>query len=208
MRMLYPASPHSFDQRKKVAGIGINDADYITGIKLEGKWVRCPAYSSWKHMLTRVSNINFHNKCPTYVGTSVCTEWLHFSNFRKWWINNYIDGYQLDKDILVTGNKLYSPETCIFVPSWLNSFITAHGKCRGKYKIGVYLRSGTKKFIAQCNNPLTGKRESLGYFDDEESAHIAWKNKKLQHAFSLKKEMDAIDSRLYCGVVSVITNLK
>lgn len=57
---------------------------------------------------------------PTYEGCTVCDEWLYFSNFKKWFDENYIEGFQLDKDIIIRGNKVYSPQTCCFVPKEIN----------------------------------------------------------------------------------------
>lgn len=76
--------------------------------------------------------VAMHNRCkngrdevqPQYSGVTVCEEWKLFSNFDAWFDNNYIEGYQLDKDLLVHGNKLYSPDTCVFIPGELNRAIT------------------------------------------------------------------------------------
>ena len=52
---------------------------------------------------------------PTYIGCTVCIEWNNFQNFAGWFNENYIEGYDLDKDIKVNGNKVYSPVTCLIV---------------------------------------------------------------------------------------------
>jgi hypothetical protein len=91
-------------------------------------------------------------------------------------------GNQLDKDILVPGNKVYSPETCVFVSSALNSFLLDHGRARGKWPLGVGPHKMTGKFRARCSNPFTGKEESLGMFSDPADAHEAWRARKHEHA--------------------------
>jgi hypothetical protein len=91
-------------------------------------------------------------------------------------------GNHLDKDILFPGNKVYSPEGCIFVSPRLNQFLTDHGMARGNWPIGVYLNKEKGKFHAHCNNPFTGKQERLGYFDCPGEAHEAWRSRKHQHA--------------------------
>ena len=101
------------------------------------------------------------------------------------------DGKCLDKDIIVPGNKLYSPETCAFVLNETNLFVTARDASRGDYPIGVHLHKPTGKYQARCNNPFTGKRENLGYFSTPEEAHEAWRKRKHDLAqFVAAKESD------------------
>lgn len=76
------------------------------------------AHKTWSHMIERCYSKKYHVKQPTYKGCSICEDWHNFTNFLSWYDENYpTDGktYQLDKDILVQGNKVYSPETCCFV---------------------------------------------------------------------------------------------
>ena len=84
----------------------------------------------------------------------------------------------LDKDIIVPGNKLYSPETCAFVLQATNLFVTACDASRGDYPVGVYLHKRTGKYQAYCRNPFTRKREHLGLFSTTEEAHEAWRKRK------------------------------
>ena len=87
-------------------------------------------------------------------------------------------GKCLDKDIIVPGNRLYSPETCAFVLDATNSFVTARDACRGGYPVGVHFYKLKGKYQAQCGNPFTGKQEHLGYFSTPEEAHEAWRKRK------------------------------
>ena len=87
-------------------------------------------------------------------------------------------GKCLDKDIVVPGNKLYSPETCAFVLATTNSFVIASDASRGDYPTGVSLYKHTGKYLARCNNPFTGKQEHLGYFSTPEEAHEGWRKRK------------------------------
>jgi hypothetical protein len=84
----------------------------------------------------------------------------------------------LDKDIIVPGNRLYSPETCAFVLPATNSFVIASDAIRGAYPIGVHLYKHTGKYQALCKNLFTGKQEHLGYFLTQEEAHEAWRKRK------------------------------
>ena len=208
MRKNYPTRGNSIANRRLVYGVGVNDADYVTYEIKDNKENRCPAYSAWRSMLARGYSVKFKNKQPTYRNVSICKEWLIFSNFRKWFIENHIDGYQLDKDLLVKGNKVYSPTVCIYVPSWVNSFVNNCRKSRGNYKIGVHFDRPASKYTAQCSNPKTKKRENLGYFTNELDAHNAWLKRKLEIALELKPEMDIIDLRIYPNVVEIIKNMK
>ena len=84
---------------------------------------------------------------------------------------------ELDKDILVKGNKIYSPETCVFVPQTINVLFTKNDKNRGESIIGTSLQNG--KYVAQCHliNPETGesKGEYLGRYDTQEKAFQVYK---------------------------------
>ena len=86
-------------------------------------------------------------------------------------------GKCLDKDIIVPGSKLYSPDTCAFVLTETNLFV-ARDACRGEYHTGVSLHKMTGKYRASCGNPFTGKQENLGYFSTPEEAHEAWRKRK------------------------------
>jgi len=85
------------------------------------------AYVSWHGMLQRCYSEAFKTKSPTYRLCTVCEKWHNFQNFAQWFDLHGEKGLQLDKDILVEGNKIYSPETCIFVTPKENS-TKAHAK--------------------------------------------------------------------------------
>ena len=72
-------------------------------------------YSTWLGMLVRCYDPKTQIRQPTYVGCSVAKEWQCFQTFATWFNEHYIDGYHLDKDIKVPGNKVYGPDTCMFV---------------------------------------------------------------------------------------------
>lgn len=181
--------------KKLVYGVGINDSDYIISKKKtvgrDGRRLKqitvwtCPFYQSWIGMLRRCYSEIFHKKCPTYIGCSVCEEWLTFSNFKKWMETQDWGGKQLDKDILVVGNKVYSPETCCFVSQRVNKFLLDSARSRGEWPIGVCFHKGTGKFTAvvRCEN----KAKHLGLFHTPEEAYIVWKKAKHEVACDLAK---------------------
>jgi len=84
-------------------------------------------YKAWKNMIERCYNETIRESVPTYIDCTVCEEWHNFQNFARWMDENYIEGCELDKDIKVTGNKVYSPDSCIFVSRRDNN-IKAHAK--------------------------------------------------------------------------------
>lgn len=201
-----------FHRRKPLYGIGINDSDYPVEIKellsySNGKqtyktiW-KCPFMQKWRSMLQRCYSESHLVRQPTYKGCSVCEEWLTFSNFKSWFIENHVDGYNLDKDLKIVGNKVYSSDTCLFVPVWLNCFLSDCRSSRGVLPIGVVKDHNT--FRARCNNPKTKRREHLGNFKSEQQAYEAWLLKKLEFAFELKTEMDIIHKDIYPNIVKMI----
>ena len=193
--------------RKLVYGAGINDVDYCTQPKIDGKQVMCPAYRAWKGMLQRAYSKKYHAMYQTYVGVVVCNEWLNLSSFRNWWLANQVDGWQLDKDIL-SDDGVYSPNGCLFVPAWLNSFTLSNSPARGEFPIGVSFHNRDRIFMARCRNPMACRDEHLGHFDDPYDAHIAWLTRKLALALEMKPKMDDIDLRVYPRVVEIIRSAK
>lgn len=175
---------------KKVFGIGVNDSpDPVKKFeKVNGKkrcvWI-CPYYVAWCSMLGRCYYAPYLKRNPTYQGCSVCPEWVYFMNFKSWMEIQDWEGKHLDKDILVEGNKIYSPENCKFVDKSLNMFLTDHGAARGEWPLGVYWKKGSGRFVAQCSNPFTKKNEHLGYFDCPNETHEAWRKRKHEHALAL-----------------------
>lgn len=159
---------------KLVQGVGINDANYVVRPTINGKLVTCPFYGVWKGMLTRCYSSKYHERRPTYLGCSVFQEWLTFSNFRAWMETQDYIGKELDKDILFKGNKIYSPQTCVFVPANVNLLLTDCINKRGNYLIGVCWNKTVGKFQADCRDG-SGKRVYLGCYTTELEAHLAWK---------------------------------
>ena len=136
-------------------------------------------YKIWFGMMQRCNSEKLQEKRPTYKGCTVAEEWYNFQNFAKWFDENwkpYMDNsWQLDKDILVSRNKIYSPETCCFVPQEVNCLFTKSNSSRGEYPIGVKLnRNG--RFNARLRRD--NKEKHLGYFDTIDKAFKAYKTAK------------------------------
>ena len=176
-----------------VCSIGINDADYplIMTVELpykEGKrqqkvlW-RCPYYARWTAMLERCCSERFKNKYQTYNDVTCSKEWLTFSNFKSWMETQDWEGKALDKDLLVYQNKIYSPETCCFISSKLNTFLVKSDKIRGDYPLGVSLHSdnrcNSQALVAFIKDGRASKY--LGRFKDAMEAHRAWQLAKITY---------------------------
>lgn len=202
--------------KKLVCGIGNNDADYDVQKKepicyADGKQKRklvweCPYYQTWVNMLKRCYSAGYQERYPTYIGCTVSEDWLTFSNFRTWMEKQDWEGKQLDKDLLFEGNKVYSPDTCVFVSQTVNKFVTDSGAARGEWLIGVYWCKQTQKFRGMCSNPFIKKKEHLGRFNSEQEAHNAWVKRKLELAYELAAIQT--DERVAKALISKYTNYK
>lgn len=162
--------------RSPLLGVGINDAPYMTEMIVNNKRIKCPFYQKWSHMITRCYCEKYLSKKLTYKGCSITKEWLLFSNFKKWMIKQEWKGKELDKDLLVQGNKIYSPETCLMVTREINLLISDNLAAKGKYPTGVHLKKKNNKFQARCS--VDGIRKSLGYYDTAQEAELVYKEFK------------------------------
>jgi hypothetical protein len=149
--------------RKILYGVGINDLPYP--IK------KCPYYERWRSILCRCYSKKFHNKNKSYEECFICDDWKYSSNFKKWMEGQDWEGRVLDKDILIKNNKIYGPETCIFVSIEINSLIIKTHKNRS-YPIGVYKSNTKNKFDAKIS--INGKGIFLGSYLDKFDAHRSW----------------------------------
>jgi hypothetical protein len=170
--------------KRLVYGVGVNDADYLIADRSTGRQINCNFYVTWHGMLKRCYSANYQNKRPTYKGCTVCSDWLYFSNFKKWMLTQDWVGKSLDKDILKDGNKFYSPENCCFVSLSVNNF-TLDGSKEDKSLIGMIWNKKLNKYQARCRNHLAGKVDHVGTFDSIEDAHKAWKKRKHELACQL-----------------------
>lgn len=181
-------------KNKLVCGVGINDGGFPSYETINGKRSMNPFYRKWASMLERCYSTYDKEKHRTYDECYVCEEWLSLKSFKEWMEQQDWQGKELDKDLLVKGNKVYSPDTCIFISHQLNTFVVDCGSARGRYPLGVSYHSLSGKFNAKCRNPFNGKRESLGYFACMHQAHEAWRVRKHELACQLAEVQE--DDRL------------
>lgn len=164
-----PATTRSIALRKPIHGVGINDSSYLVHLMNNNRVVnRCPYYKTWENMISRCYRANGKETLPTYEECYVSEEWLVFSVFRKWMAKQDWKGKQLDKDIKVIGNKIYSKDTCLFVTKQINLLLNDRKAARGSCSQGVSKKKGTEKYVAQCG--VNGKPQHLGYFSTDKEA--------------------------------------
>lgn len=176
--------------KRSVCGIGYTGVgDYSHKSEL---------FKTWCNMLNRCYNPLFLNKHPTYRDCYVCPEWHNFQNFAHWLFHNefYGLGYQVDKDLLVQGNKLYSPDTCLLVPMKLNMVLIENTTPTRDLPTGVTYCKEKKKYAAQIT--MHSKHKLIGRFktiDEAEAAYIKAKDAYIKEVADEFK--GKIDERLY-----------
>jgi len=163
---------------KSIYGVGfLGEGKYKT--HTNNKTTKC--YKTWAHMMDRCYNMNSYEKKHTYKDCTVCEEWHNFQNFAKWYDENFYEINDevmcIDKDILMKGNKIYSPETCVFVPQHINNLFVKDNAKRGEYYIGVFRTKNSSSYISQCNNNGVGVAY-LGSYDTPEEAYDVYKTHK------------------------------
>ena len=164
--------PKCFQERNRgiVCGVGIDDLGQSD----------LDLFTTWRGMLFRCYD-NKYNK--SYKNCEVCEEWKTLSSFASWYYIHHIDGWQLDKDILGDG-KLYSPQTCCFVPSELNMCIVGRDAKGATFVKGKWQVSFSQKYI--------------GRFDTKEEAVLAYKKRKGEHILCLlEKYRGQLEDNVY-----------
>jgi len=135
------------------------------------------AYITWYDMLKRCYSPDFKSyKSYGGKGFITCNDWLDFQNFADWFYKNKIDGNELDKDILGKGSRIYSPETCSFVPPYINSLLTRSPSKNG-YALGTYKNLKDNKWGARMRDE-NGQRKYLGEYRTMHQAFLSYKREK------------------------------
>lgn len=176
----------------------------VVGVGKYRKRTHKKAYDRWLSMLSRCYNPAMHIREPAYADCTVCDEWLNFQSFATWHYKQIDgEGFSLDKDILVKGNKQYGPEYCALIPKQINNLFEKRFAKRGPYPIGVY-RSGqctNNPYVARCKD-YNGKTKHLGCFPSAREAFVAYKTFK-EKIIKEKAEYfkDVIDPRVYDAMI-------
>ena len=163
----------------------------------------------WNKVLLRAyceKNLTEHT---TYEDVEVCEDWYNFQNFAAWCETQKFfnakdekgNSYHLDKDILVKGNKIYSPDTCCFVPQYVNKLLSKRDKMRGECLVGVTYSGKYGRYIAGIS--IFGKHRHIGSFDTEIEAFQAYKQAKEKHIKEVANLWkDRIDERVYQALLN------
>lgn len=163
-------------EQKKVYGVGVYD---MVGMS------NTPEYIRWSSMLKRCYDTKWIQQYrPTYINASVCNQWLIFSNYYAYCKAHYFYGAVLDKDILVPGNKLYSPTTCVFVPEDVNLIVVCNPSTNRLFGVTKNKNSYTAKIT------INKTTVNLGKFPTEESAHREWQSAKAQHFIAVATDYE------------------
>ena len=162
------------ERRKKgVIGVGIMDMDNES---------HTDCARIWRNMITRCYSPKEHAKHPTYEKCTVCEEWLLYSNFKRWFedpANGYRKGCDLDKDVFGSDCKVYSPETCCFIPAVINKLIITDNRKKGSLPTGVRKQPyGFQAFLSINGHPTyLGHRktslEASKLYQSAKARHIA-----------------------------------
>lgn len=164
--------------QKLLCGIGLNDSDYLVRPRV-GK--KCPFYLVWSNMINRCYAKSYSNRFKAYVGCSVDPRWYSFMNFKAWMGTQDWEGKHLDKDLLIEGNKVYGPDTCVFVTRELNTFLTDKSSSGGEHLLGVY-KNKSGSYVAQVGSGRL--HVYLGSFKTEDEAHAAYRQGKYDKALT------------------------
>lgn len=196
--------------KKLVYGVGISEnGKYARSVRRDGKNVKTPEYELWKNMLARCYSPAMNKLRPRYVGCTVSENFKNFQWFAEWCqqqVGFGLPRYQLEKDILVKSNKIYSEDTCLFVPNDLNMLLAKSNASRGDYPIGVHAnitKAGNHTgYVAQCGNKHASKDHTgkgyIGLFDTVEEAFYAYKRVKERMIKDFAyKHKDNIDERMF-----------
>ena len=179
-----------------VCGVGISGTKYP--ITINGRNTK--EYSLWCDMLRRCYSDTYKKKHPTYEGCEVSDNFKSYEYFYEWCQNQIgfgVNGFELDKDLLIKGNKVYSESTCVFTPKEINQVLVKRESSRGEHLIGVSWNNTNKAFVATVRKNK-GKREYLGLFNTEIEAFNAYKEAKESFVKEqAEKWKGQIDKRAY-----------
>jgi hypothetical protein len=197
----------SLSMRKPLCGVGINDADYMVTDRSSGKIISCPYYRAWSGMIKRCYSKETQKRQPTYVGCSVCGEWLTFSNFKIWMKDQEWEGKQLDKDLIKPGNKVYSPENCMFVSKSFNTLMLDSAAIRGEFPMGVSYEKESGKYMSYCF--YKGRQKKIGRYDSACKAEVKYLEFKIGvvEEYSLLDEA-VVNKKLGFALLSLIAGMR
>ena len=174
-----------YPYQRKASGVGYHGSE--KGIIPSNTHIK----DVWSKMITRCYNPSEKDK--SYKDCSVHPDWHNYSNFYHWY-NSQIDngyfkaGYQLDKDLLVHGNKVYSESTCCLVPEQINSFLNNSSDTRSTgLPSGIHWKTKNKKFQVTVKDEFK-KHSYLALVSAPEDGYAIYTKEKERIAKALAKK--------------------
>ena len=200
------------DIKRTVCNIGyLGNGDYIA---TDGKKAtKC--YEMWRGMLRRCYKPSSEKDKLNYKNCIVCEQWHNFQIFAKWYYENIYDFHNekmdLDKDLLVKNNKIYSPQTCLILPHSINSLLCKSRKSRGNLPLGV-TKLKNKSFVAHCStkfkNLTNNSTGYLGHFDNKQDAFKMYKKyKEYLVKYIADEYKDELPKKVYCAMYKYTVNI-
>ena len=156
------------------------------------------SYKIWYGIIQRTLKASkfFKLKHPAYSNCEICDEWRDLNVFNKWFEAHYIDGFQIDKDLLSNGDKIYSPSTCVFLPQEINNTLSRERKTERHLPAGVWKHGDM--FMSTCN------KKYIGLFKTVEEARAAYLEEKKKRITELaNKWKDKIEPRAYDALINL-----
>lgn len=188
-----------------VRGVGFFGVGPYSSKLKEDSYKSTKEYVHWSSMLTRCYTETYQERFPTYIGCSVDEQWHNYQEFAEWcnWQVGFNEGYVLDKDILVKGNKVYSPETCVLVPPELNSLVVTQINPGKNVPAGISFQTSYQKYIVSC--AVDGKNKNLGRYKCPEEAFAVYKQfKENLIRERAEKYKDKMDIRAYHALTNYV----
>ena len=156
-------------------------------------------YILWCNMLARCYLKTYHERNPSYVNCSASDNFKFYPFFKEW-CNRQVgfsnEDWVLDKDILFKSNKIYSEDTCVFVPHTVNQTFVHKGSTNEGLPIGVSYDKRYSKYVSYLRRE--NKQKFLGYYNAPEEAFFAYKQAKEDYIKEIaNKWKDQIDPRIH-----------
>jgi hypothetical protein len=187
------------------------DGFYNSGGKYKTRinGIKEPACRLWENMKSRIYYLPKMNegKFGKYSDQVICEDWKDYQNFAAWFEDatskHYDKGWQLDKDLIST-EKLYSPETCVFLPEEVNKALNIKSRARGEVCLGVsYSKDATKLYVQYaCKHSDFAVRKwfSLDKLQEGFQMYKTARERYIKHL--AEKYKDKLDPRAYAALVS------
>lgn len=163
------------------------EAPSVYGKGMLGNSSRClniktdAPYKCWQGMMNRCYSPAYQEIAKTYHPCTVSSSWLYFPTFRKWYEDNNVLGWELDKDMLVQGNTMYSEDCCTFLPKELNNLaknLKSASKASRGLTTGVRYREDMPKHPYEVRLTRFNKCETVGYYPSLSAASASYKKEK------------------------------